>query len=194
MIAICPCPKHQRYKSWPWIDRRQDPRPLSKGMTTRGHPKDLKPNQPWVSPVYDQCSPHPNLSLQQKLAPTSSTKLSESAVWASSGLQVPLILIWDQSRLVDAILITLGLSDWICFGCFYVVVSVVVSIERTGSPRRSAFSSHVSSGAAAQQNSMFPKEWVQNRFLFWNLIFLLARALYKNRLIPFYSFNTPWVE
>ena len=40
-----------------------------------------------------------------------------------------------------------------------------------GSPRRSAFSSgHVSSGAAAQQNSMFPKEWFQSRFLLWDLI------------------------
>jgi hypothetical protein len=28
-----------------------------------------------------------------------------------------------------------------------------------GSPRRNAFSGHISSGAAAQQNSMVPKEW-----------------------------------
>ena len=34
------------------------------------------------------------------------------------------------SRLVYAILITLGLGNWICFVCFYVVVSVVFSIER----------------------------------------------------------------
>ena len=83
-----------------------------------------------------------------------------------------------------------GVGYWICFGCFYVVVSVVVSIERTGSPRRSAFSGHISSGAAEQQNLMFPKEWVQNRFLFWNIILLLVRALYKKSTDSFFTAST----
>ena len=72
------------------------------------------------------------------------------------------------SRLVYAILITLGLGNWICFVCFYVVVSVVFSIERRVVQEEALSAVTSASGAAAQQSSMFPKEWVQNRFLFWN--------------------------